>query len=443
MSARAERVAPGAAALRGRLERVRERSAALAATLTDADATVQSMPDASPAKWHLAHTSWFFEEFALVPAFGEGARHDPDFAFLFNSYYESVGKRHARPRRGMLTRPSLDAVLGYRRAVDDGLAALFEAGAVDGARAELLALGCAHEEQHQELLLTDVLHLFAANPLRPAFRAPAGAAPVPPPGPSSGPDAPGRWCAFDGGTVETGAGAPDPGADPLETFRFDCETPRHRHVLEPFELAERAVTNAQWIAFIDAGGYADPLAWLADGIDAARANGWRAPLYWFREGDDPEGDWWTMTLHGPAPVDPHAPVAHVSHYEADAFARFAGARLPTEHEWERAAGDAPVTGNFVESERLRPCRQDPSPGRARPVGLFGDVWEWTSSAFLAYPGFRPPPGAVGEYNGKFMSNRIVLRGGSCATSIEHVRPSYRNFFAPDARWQFSGVRLAR
>jgi ergothioneine biosynthesis protein EgtB len=412
--------APHAASPPTLFQRVRRLSLELAAHLSDADATVQSMPDASPAKWHLAHTTWFFETFVLrdhVPGY---QLHDPRWPFLFNSYYEAEGERHARDRRGMITRPTLDEVRAYRAHVDHAVLRAWP-DLPDEARA-LVELGCHHEQQHQELLLTDLTHLFAQNPLEPAVWPASTRAPVAVPGPAN-------WIEHGGGVAEIGHG----GAG----FAFDCETPRHAVLLQPFAVADRAVTNAEWAAFIADGGYDSPGHWLADGWAWARANAVRAPLYW--EGD---GEGWTsFALDGRRPVDPAAPVAHISFYEADAYASWAGARLPTEAEWEvAAAGADPLGGDQLDG----PGPATPAPVRpgARP-GFFGGTWEWTGSAFRPYPGFRTAAGAVGEYKGKFMSGQFVLRGGSSASPRGHLRASYRNFFAPDKRWQLTGLRLAQ
>jgi ergothioneine biosynthesis protein EgtB len=404
-----------------RFAAVRALSRAIAASLSDADATIQPHPDASPAKWHLAHTSWFFETFVLrdhVPGY---ARFDESWAYLFNSYYEGEGERHARPRRGMLSRPSLDEVLTYRDHVEEAL--LTALPQVPDAARELVELGLNHEQQHQELMLMDMLATFAENPLAPALWSSdegSGGGPVTPMG-----SVVGRT-----GLVEIGHGG--------SGFAFDCEGPRHHQWLRPYELSDRLVTNGEWLRFINEGGYERPDHWLADGWAWVEANRIEAPLYWRRHG----GWWQRFGLDGLKPVDPAAPVCHISYYEADAFARWAQARLPTEAEWEAvAAAFDPQEGNLL--DEAGPPRPAPAQAGSGIRQMFGDVWEWTSSAFSPYPGFKPAEGTVGEYNGKFMCSQYVLRGGSCATPRGHVRASYRNFFYPHQRWQFSGLRLAR
>jgi ergothioneine biosynthesis protein EgtB len=400
---------------------VRSESRALADPLSDADATVQSMPDASPAKWHLAHTTWFFEAMVLAPNLPGYRVFDARYNFLFNSYYEAIGSRQARPKRGMITRPSLVEIFAYRDYVDAAVNDLLQKAPQEHV-VELIELGCHHEQQHQELFLTDILHLFAQSPIQPAYKASE---------PIVVQHADRRdaiYRSFDGGIVEIGHEGRD--------FAFDSEGPRHRVLLEPFLLADRLARNDEWRDFIADGGYRNPLLWLSEGWTKACVEGWTAPLYWEKRDDQ----YWTMTLRGAQPIDGAAPVAHVSYFEADAFATWAGKRLPTEFEWEHAALGEPLRGNFVESGRLRPA-----PAQAGQAGLrqiHGDVWEWTRSAFAPYPRFKPAEGAVGEYNGKFMCGQFVLRGGSCATPISHMRATYRNFFPPDARWQFSGLRLA-
>ncbi|NJR78271.1 ergothioneine biosynthesis protein EgtB [Sphingomonas sp. 36D10-4-7] len=397
---------------------VRARTVALTAPLSDADASVQSMEDASPAKWHLAHTTWFFETFVLRDHVAGYRLHDERFPFLFNSYYEAEGRRHARGRRGMVTRPTLDEVLAYRAAVDAAMEAAFDDLSADAQA--LVRLGCHHEEQHQELLVTDILHLFGENPLEPALFAPAPKVPVAMPGAMG-------WIESAERIVEIGHEG--------RRFGFDCEGPRHRALLPAHAIADRTVTNGEWQAFIADGGYRDPRLWLADGWAWVQREGVDAPMYWEERG----GTWTRFGLDGRRPVDPAAPVTHVSLYEADAFATWAGARLPTEFEWEAAAAaHDPCGGNQLDTAGA----VEPRPAAGGPA-FFGDVWEWTGSAYRPYPGFRTVEGAVGEYNGKFMSGQFVLRGGSCATPRGHVRASYRNFFYPHQRWQFTGVRLAK
>jgi len=423
--------------LAARYPAVRRFTEALAAPLATEDYVIQSMPDVSPTKWHLAHTSWFFETFVLAAGAPGYRPYHPRFNYLFNSYYNAVGERHCRPNRGLLSRPTVAEVYAYRAYVDEHMLALLGDG--DGTRlgdlASVVTLGLHHEQQHQELILTDIKHVFASNPLRPAYhQAEAGSMAAPRSGAAGAP--PLGWIARPEGVVAIGHAG--------RGFAFDNESPRHRTFAQPFELASRPVTNGEYRAFMDDGGYRRPELWLSDGWNAVKASGWDAPLYWDPAPDG--GGWWSMTLGGYRPVDDGEPVCHVSFYEADAYARWAGARLPTEAEWETAAEARPLEGNFVESGRFHPLPAPPrgtEGGSTQPIQLYGDVWEWTASPYGPYPGYAPAAGAMGEYNGKFMCNQMVLRGGSCATSVTHIRPTYRNFFPPDARWQFTGLRLAR
>jgi ergothioneine biosynthesis protein EgtB len=402
--------------LQRRYQAIRAFTERLAAPLSAEDSCVQSMPDASPAKWHLAHTSWFFETFLLKPNIPGYREFQPQYAVLFNSYYYAVGAMHPRPQRGLLTRPPLAEVLAYRRHVDAAMRDLIGGNGLSGDAQALIELGLNHEQQHQELLLTDLKHLFSLNPLRPAYADTRLQATPEPPALA--------WVEGPQGRHEFGAQG--------EGFCFDNELPRHAQWLHPHAIATRPVTNAEYREFIRDRGYRRPELWLSDGWAMVQQENWQRPLYW---SEDLESE---FTLAGLQALDVHAPVTHLSYYEADAYARWAGARLPTEFEWEAAAVTRPVNGNFVESGRLHPGGAVPDAGR-----WFGDVWEWTASDYAPYPGYQPAAGAVGEYNGKFMCNQRVLRGGSCVTARAHVRASYRNFFYPQARWQFSGLRLAK
>ncbi|MFO1083524.1 MAG: ergothioneine biosynthesis protein EgtB [Reyranellaceae bacterium] len=376
-----------------RFEAVRTHTERLAEPLSPEDQTVQSMPDASPTKWHLAHTTWFFETFVLEPYAPRYRVFDEAYEYLFNSYYEAVGPRHPRPQRGMITRPGVEQILAYRRAVSSAMADLLQGG--DNRIAPLVELGLHHEQQHQELILMDAKHLLSLNPSQPTYSAAA---------PSLAPqEGPVSWREFEGGLHEIGHSGPG--------FAFDNEGPRHRVWLDPFAVATRPVTCGDYLAFIDDGGYRRAEFWLSAGWECVGQRGWQAPLYWHKQGQD----WQVFTLRGPKPLDPAEPVCHVSAFEAAAYAKWAGKRLPREQEWEVAA---------------------------RSLSGVGQVWEWTASPYIAFPGYREPPGAIGEYNGKFMANQMVLRGGCAFTPSGHVRPTYRNFFPPDARWMFGGLRLA-
>ncbi len=399
--------------LEQRFSRVRESTVALIDGLQAEDTVVQTMPDVSPTKWHLAHTTWFFEEFVLAAFEDNYQRYRSGYDFLFNSYYNQVGTMHRRAWRGFITRPTLAEILAYRESIDEAVSKLLMHDTNAGIR-ERVELGCEHEQQHQELLVTDIKHVLAQNPLSPAWRT------LPEPG-NKKPDAL-TWTRHEGGVVEIGHEG--------DGFSFDNESPRHRVYLEDYELADRPVSNSEFAEFIADGGYKTSALWLSDGWARVQSEGWERPLYW-REDDVSE-----FTIAGLRRLEPSAPVSHLSYYEADAFAHWAGMRLPTEAEWEHAVAGSKPAGNFADDGRLHPAA---SQGKA----FWGDVWEWTGSAYLPYPGYHPPVGAIGEYNGKFMSGQMVLRGGSCATPREHIRDTYRNFFYPHQRWQFTGLRLAR
>lgn len=404
---------------------VRAETERLCAPLVTEDYGIQTMPDVSPPKWHLAHTAWFFECFVLTPFVRDYSPYHPRYHYLFNSYYETVGRPYPRPRRGLLSRPTVAEIYDYRAYVDAAMLSLLQAlpGIMPSADEDEVMrrtlLGVHHEQQHQELLLTDIKHIFAMNPLRPEYQQ----------RPTDRTEARARstWCEFDAGMRRVGHDGSE--------FAFDNETPRHKVYANAYAIASRLVTNGEYLQFMEAGGYAQPEHWLSDGWTTVRQQKWQAPLYWERY----DGRWWHMTLSGMQPIDEWAPVCHVSLYEADAFARWRGKRLPTEAEWEVAASREPTTGNLRDAGYLHPR---PAPTTAVPAQLFGDVWEWTCSAYGPYPGYRADKGALGEYNGKFMSNQVVLRGGSCVTAGEHVRSTYRNFFYPGDRWQFTGLRLA-
>jgi ergothioneine biosynthesis protein EgtB len=405
--------------LTDRFLRVRSLTESLASCLSAEDQTVQSMPDVSPTKWHRAHTTWFFESFLLVPNLRDYRVFHAAYAYLFNSYYEGVGARYPRADRGSISRPGVEEVANYRCHVDEAMAELFD-NVPSHPVLKLAELGIQHEQQHQELLLMDIKHVLSRNPMQPAFDAIRA--------PEPGVSRTRTWTTHVGGNFDIGYRG--------ERFCFDNELPRHRVYLAPFALADQLVTCGEWLDFIDDNGYARPELWLSDGWATVQSERWRAPLYWAES----KSGWGEFTLGGPIPLNPAQPVCHLSYYEADAFARWAGFRLPTEAEWEVAATGVPAEGHFLDQTRLHP-----SPTSASLVDRshFGNLWQWTSSAYSPYPGFEPAKGAVGEYNGKFMVNQYVLRGGSCVTPAGHVRSSYRNFFPASARWAFSGLRLAR
>ena len=421
------------ASLRARYRRVRDLTEALAAPLRPEDQVIQSMADVSPTKWHRGHTTWFFETFLLEPSLIGYDAFDPDFGYLFNSYYETVGPRHPRSQRGLLSRPTVEEVGRYRAHVDAAMEKLIDRCDTDAwpELSALVVLGVHHEQQHQELLLMDIKHVLFNNPVDSTY-IDAQLAAVPPARPV-------QMIDHEGGLVEVGHSLAGVNAGD-DCFAFDNESPRHKVYLEPYQIADRLVTAGEWLEFMDDGGYARPELWLSDGWYAVQEHGWDAPMYWRDEGPD---GWSAFTLGGWRPIEAGEPVVHVSHYEADAFARWSGARLPTEFEWEHAAESVAAAGGLPDTAPAR-ARLHPSlaPDRDGLVQAFGEVWQWTSSAYLPYPRFSPAAGAVGEYNGKFMSGQMVLRGGACITPASHVRTTYRNFFPPGSRWLFGGVRLA-
>lgn len=404
-------------------QKVRRFSEYLCEPLATEDYVIQSMPDVSPTKWHLAHVSWFFETFLLFPAIPDYQSLHPQYAYLFNSYYNTIGERHCRPKRGLISRPTVAETYRYRKYVDEQVLELLTK--IDEERlmqfAPIITLGFHHEQQHQELLLTDIKHVLSCNPLYPIYRV------HPPLSASTVPEL--EWISFPEGIYLIGHEG--------EGFAYDNEGPRHREFLQPFQLASRLVTNGEYLEFIEDGGYQNPLLWLSEGWSTVQAEEWQAPLYWEKR----DGQWEVMTLSGLRPVDKTEPVCHVSYYEADAYARWADARLPTEAEWEVAARSIPIEGNFVDDGLYHPAPAKATSGKL--TQMYGDVWEWTQSSYSPYPNFKPGAGAIGEYNGKFMCNQYVLRGGSCATSLSHIRPTYRNFFPANAQWQFMGLRLAK
>ena len=431
--------------LAARYRAVRAHTEAICADLATEDFVVQSMADVSPTKWHLAHTTWFWETFVLVPYAPGYVLHDARYPFLFNSYYVQAGERHCRAQRGYLSRPTVDEVVAYRHHVDHAMAAFLETldEAERVAVADVVEVGLHHEQQHQELMLTDLKHVFSVNPLRPVFRERTHT-PAADPGPLA-------WVPFDASLHAIGFDAPD-AATSLERFHFDNEGPRHRQFVEAFEIADRLVTCGEYLAFMADGGYARPELWLSLGWATREADAWTEPFYWERDEASPTG-FSHFTMSGMRPVDPHEPVTHLSYFEADAYARWAGARLPSEAEWEVAArtvwdGTGHAPGSFVDAGRLHPAPADPPAGgdgasAPRLRQLFGEVWQWTHSQYSPYPGYRPVEGALGEYNGKFMANQFVLRGASAFTSRSHARLTYRNFFPPEVTWQLTGLRLAR
>ncbi len=408
-------------------KKVRQFTHTLAEPLEIEDYVVQSMPDVSPTKWHLAHTSWFFETFVLSKALTEYKSPNPQYAYLFNSYYVQAGERYYRPKRGLISRPTVEETYNYRNHVDESMLQFME----NADREEwmelgpVIEIGIHHEQQHQELIVTDIKHVLSENPLHPKYidNKKSGKASENPKELS--------WIGFEEGLFDIG----NQGGG----FGYDNEFPEHKVYLAPYMLASRLITNAEYIEFMEDGGYETPEIWLSEGWAAVEENNWKAPLYWKKH----NGEWMQFTLSGLRPVEPDEPVTHVSYFEADAFARWAGSRLPTESEWEVAASNLDIEGNFADNLNFHPIGLDAGSNGGVLKQMYGDVWEWTQSSYSAYPGYKTPPGALGEYNGKFMCNQMVLRGGSCATSKSHIRKTYRNFFPTNARWQFMGIRLAK